>query len=382
MLNRLETKLLERQQAGNLRSLSLPTAQHDFFSNDYLGLARNEALQGNIDKAYYSLRKRSTGATGSRLLSGNSQYAMDLEQKLAQLFNGEAALLFNSGYNANSALISCLAQKGDVIIFDELIHASLREGYRLSFANHIPFKHNSLEDLKQKLTANRNANATFVILESVYSMDGDNCALPEMLALCQRYNAQVIVDEAHSTGIFGKNGNGLVCELGLEHLCLARVYTFGKAIGSHGACVVGAKTLIDYLVNFARSFIFTTAAPLHNLVSIACSFDYIAQNLDLQQDLMKKINHYHTVFKEYSTKKSLDVPQTIRNQSPIQVVPISGNEACKNVAKHLITNGFEVRAILAPTIKAGEERLRICLHTFNSEEQISHLLQTLFEKLS
>jgi 8-amino-7-oxononanoate synthase len=381
MLNRLETKLLERKQAGNLRSLSLLTAQYDFFSNDYLGLARNTDLQRQIDETYLSLPERTTGATGSRLLSGNSKYATNLEEKLAHLFHAEAALLFNSGYNANSAIIACLAQKGDVIIFDELIHASLREGYRLSFANHIPFKHNSLEDLEHKLRANQNANAIFVILESVYSMDGDNCALPEMLGLCAKYNAQVIVDEAHSTGVFGKGGNGLVCELGLEHLCLARVYTFGKAIGSHGACVVGSRILIDYLINFARSFIFTTAAPLHNLVSIACSFEYIAQNPDLQQDLVNKITYYHLIFRQCYEQKKKDTTAMMLNQSPIQVIPISGNEACKNIAKHLINNDFEVRAILAPTVKVGEERLRICLHSFNAEQQISALLKTLFEEL-
>jgi 8-amino-7-oxononanoate synthase len=382
MLNRLETKLLERKQAGNLRSLSLPTAQYDFFSNDYLGLARNPDLQCQIDEMYLSLPDRTTGATGSRLLSGNSKYATDLEEKLAHLFHAQAALLFSSGYNANSALISCITQKGDVIIFDELIHASLREGYRLSFANHIPFKHNSLEDLEYKLKTNQKANAIFVILESVYSMDGNNCSLPEMLGLCQKYNAQVIVDEAHSTGIFGKSGNGLVCELGLEHLCLARVYTFGKAIGSHGACVVGSRILIDYLINFARSFIFTTAAPLHNLVSVNCSFDYIAQNPDLQQDLLNKIAYYHAKFKQYSTNLGNRVGEGVLNQSPIQIIPISGSEMCKSIAKHLINNGFEVRAILAPTVRVGEERLRVCLHTFNSEQQISDLLKTLFEKLS
>lgn len=385
MLRRLEAKLLEREQAGNLRSLSLSIAQYDFFSNDYLGLSRNQALHQRIEETYHALPTKNIGATGSRLLSGNSLYAMDLEAKLAHLFNGEAALLFNSGYNANSALISCITQKGDVIIFDELIHASLREGYRLSFANHIPFKHNNLEDLEQKLIASQNANAVFVILESVYSMDGDNCALEAMLMLCQRYNAQVIVDEAHSTGIFGEKGNGLVCKLGLEHLCLARVYTFGKAIGSHGACVVGAKILIQYLINFARSFIFTTAAPLHNLVSISCAFDYIAENPNLQQDLIEKVAYYHTIFKEYQHYQSGRVGEgqgIVLSQSPIQVIPISGNEKCKNVAKQLIHNGFEVRAILAPTVRVGEERLRICLHIFNSKEQIEALLKTLFSVLS
>ncbi len=369
---RVEEKLNQRKIEGNLRQLSLPSAQHDFFSNDYLGLARNAELSQIVEETYLSMPERKLGATGSRLLSGNSHYAMQLEQELAQIFRGEAALLFNSGYHANSALISCISQKGDVILYDELVHASLREGYRLSFAQHIPFKHNDLEDLEKKIMANQTAQTIFVVIESVYSMDGDNCALAEILTLCKKYDVQVILDEAHSTGVFGENGSGLVCELGLENLCLARVYTFGKAVGAHGACVVGSQTLIDYLVNFARGFIFTTAAPLHSLVSVACAFRYIAQHPELQQDLKNKIQFYNHFIQQISNFK----PQTISN-SPIQVVQISGNEQCKKTANHLISNGFEVRAILAPTVKIGEERLRICLHTFNAETQMRELLTCL-----
>jgi 8-amino-7-oxononanoate synthase len=371
-VKRLEAKLAQRKTEGNLRQLSLPTAQHDFFSNDYLGLARNEELLQMVDETYLSLPERKLGATGSRLLSGNSLYVMQLEQELSNIFRGEAALLFNSGYNANSALISCISQKGDVILYDELVHASLREGYRLSFAQHIPFKHNDLEDLEKKLQASQSANTIFVVIESVYSMDGDNCALAEILNLCKLYDAQVILDEAHSTGIFGEKGNGLACALGMENHCFARIYTFGKAIGSHGACVVGSRILIDYLVNFARGFIFTTAAPLHNLASITCAFRYISQRPDLQQDLKNRIQFYNH-FKQEITNTQLF---TISN-SPIQVVRISGNEECKKVAHSLIYKGFEVRAILAPTVKAGEERLRICLHAFNTEEEITDLLTCL-----
>lgn len=380
---RLEGKLLQRKVDGNLRSLKLPTARYDFFSNDYLGLATNEELHEQVTQTYARLSEKKLGSTGSRLLSGNSLYAMRLEEKLAAIFRGESALLFNSGYNANMALISCISQKGDVILYDELVHASLREGYRLSFAQHIPFKHNDLEDLERKIRANKSATTIFVVLESVYSMDGDNCALAEMLTLCQKYGVQVIVDEAHSTGIFGEGGNGLVCELGLEQSCLARVYTFGKAIGSHGACIVGSKILTDYLVNFARSFIFTTAAPLHNLVGISCAFDYIKAHPELQADLKEKALFYANYLPpapseqgEISTNNQLtnNNKQLTNNFSPIQTIGISGNEACKQAANLLISKGFEVRAILAPTIKASEERIRICLHTFNSKAQIGELL--------
>jgi 8-amino-7-oxononanoate synthase len=370
-IKRLEGKLSQREVEGNLRSLKLPTARYDFFSNDYLGLAINEELQQQVTQTYARLSDKKLGSTGSRLLSGNSLYAMQLEEKLAKIFRGESALLFNSGYNANMALLSCISQKGDVILYDELVHASLREGYRLSFAQHIPFKHNDLEDLERKIQANKSATTIFVVLESVYSMDGDNCALAEMLALCQKYEAQTIVDEAHSTGVFGEGGNGVVCELGLEQSCLARVYTFGKAVGSHGACIVGSKILTDYLVNFARSFIFTTAAPLHNLVGISCAFDYIKAHPKLQSDLKEKILFYGNYLPPTPSKGG-EV-----SFSPIQTIRISGNEACKKVANLLISKDFEVRAILAPTVKAGEERIRICLHTFNTKAQIGELLKWL-----
>jgi 8-amino-7-oxononanoate synthase len=206
----------------------------------------------------------------------------------------------------------------------------------------------------------------FVVIESVYSMDGDFAPVEEIIKLCDRYNAALIVDEAHSTGIFGDKGNGLLCSLGIEQKVFARIHTFGKAMGAHGACICGSTELIDFMVNFARPFIYTTALPLHALISIRKSFEYLDKNISLQEINRKNISLF---------KSGLENPEgrLIESESPIQVVKIGGNEETKKVAESIRAKGFDVRPILSPTVKEGEERLRICLHTFNTEKEIQDL---------
>jgi 8-amino-7-oxononanoate synthase len=377
LLHRLAQKLEQRAQAGNLRRLSLPQAPADFFSNDYLGLARNPELAELVQAAYAQVAETNRlGATGSRLLSGNSRYAQELEQYLAHKFEAEAALVFNSGYVANLALLAALAQKGDVILYDELVHASLREGYRLSLAEHRPFKHNDPTDLAVKLQAARPgpSGEVLVVTEAVYSMDGDNGTLAETLAVCERYGASAVVDEAHSTGVFGPGGSGLACQLGLAPRFLARVYTFGKAMGAHGACIVGSRTLIDYLVNFARPFVFSTAPPLHSLVTLRGAFDYLARHPHLQTDLQAVVSRL------VSQLQALPLPPEVHkmlNNSPIQALVVPGNHRCKALAAHLVAQGYEVRAILAPTVPAGAERLRVCLHAYNTPAEVDGLVAAL-----
>ncbi len=270
---KLASQLAARQAAGNLRSLRLPEEIVDFCSNDYLGLARNPELHRRIGEAYARKGEALNGATGSRLISGNSPYAVELETWLASLCKAEKALVFNSGYAANTAILSAVPQKGDTILYDEYIHASLKEGARLSFAGRFAFRHNDLNDLERRLQ--KATGTVFVVAESVYSMDGDWAPLREMLDLCEKYGANLIWDEAHSTGLWGTDGNGLACEMGLQDRIFARIYTFGKAMGVHGACIAGSQTLINYLINFARPFIYTTALPLHSLVSIREAFHFL-----------------------------------------------------------------------------------------------------------
>jgi 8-amino-7-oxononanoate synthase len=373
LTERIRQKLQERVDSHTLRRLSLPVAAADFYSNDYLGLARNPELADLVQRAYAQAREPNRlGATGSRLLSGNSAYAMQLEEKLAGVFRGQAALLFNSGYAANLAVLACLAQKGDLILYDELLHASLREGYRLSFAAHSSFRHNDPADLAAKLAHARRTvtGAILVVTETVFSMDGDNGALAQILDLCDQFGAQAVVDEAHSTGIFGPGGAGLACALGLENRFFARIYTFGKGMGAHGACVVGSRDLVDYLINFARPFIYTTAMPLHNLATLWCACDYLAAHPELAEQLQRVVAGYA------ARTEGLGLPVEVKkivNQSPIQVLVVPGSERCRALAAHLVAHGCEVRAIVAPTVRAGEERLRICLHAFNTEAELDAL---------
>jgi 8-amino-7-oxononanoate synthase len=373
---KLQARLQERLSQNNLRKLTITQGVTDFCSNDYLGLAASEALSQQIQSAYQQLPYHRNGSTGSRLISGNSQYAIELENELALLFKSEKTLLFNSGYSANTAILSSIPQKGDTILYDEYIHASLKEGARLSFAVRYAFRHNDVEDLEKKLQ--KATGEKFVVAESVYSMDGDFAPLEELLQVCRKYNAHLIWDEAHSTGIWGEQGSGIACEKNLQDQVFARIYTFGKAMGVHGACIAGSAVLIDYQVNFARSFIYTTALPLHSLVSIREAFKFICTHPELKQTLLNRIELFTAQLQKYPFLKH----HWIKSQSAIQAINIGGNVRTKQIATQLQNAGSDIRAILSPTVKEGEERLRICLHVYNSENDINRLVNLLNETLS
>ncbi|RNL52433.1 aminotransferase class I/II-fold pyridoxal phosphate-dependent enzyme [Pedobacter jejuensis] len=361
-------KLEVRSNDLSLRRLNTLFPPVDFCSNDYLGFARSEELKNLIEEEIRQIDTYRNGSGGSRLLSGNTVYIENTEQYIADYHKAESGLIFNSGYDANVGLLSSLPQRGDTIITDELIHASIIDGCRLSYANRYKFNHNNLTDLESKL--NIATGNIFVVVESVYSMDGDIAALTEIASLCEKYNAALIVDEAHATGIFGKNGDGLVNQLGLQNKVFARIITFGKALGTHGAIVLGSHNLRNYLINFARSFIYTTAAPLHNIASVKCAYKLLAKsNSSL---LVNKIELYRKLTKQYEI-------QVLDSKSPIQGVLFSSNAETKNAALLLQAKGFDVRAILSPTVALGKERLRICLHSYNTDEEITSLIKSLKE---
>jgi len=278
-----DDRLLAREQEDRLRKLSVQENLIDFCSNDYLGLARSQELAQAISQKTGTIQPLRNGASGSRLLSGNNSYTEEVESKLAQIFKSEAALIFNSGYAANQAILSSVPQRGDTIFYDELAHACIKDGARLSMASRFSFHHNDLNDLERKIKKAK--GKIFIAVESIYSMDGDQCPLAGLVTLSKKYNAFIILDEAHSTGVFGDEGNGLAVSGNFHEEIAMRIYTFGKAMGVHGACVAGSKKLINYLINFARPFIYTTALPLHAIVSIDCAFEFLKNHPGFQKEL-------------------------------------------------------------------------------------------------
>ncbi|MCX8491311.1 MAG: 8-amino-7-oxononanoate synthase [Cyclobacteriaceae bacterium] len=364
----MDAALNERASQGGLRALTLFESKIDFVSNDYLGLARSEELRNKIHEQYRSLKNPSNGSTGSRLLAGNSELAEEVEAKLAMIFNSERTLLFSSGYTANLAALSCIPQKGDTILCDELVHACMHDGARLSKADRLSFKHNDLSDLESKLQQAKGKK--FIAIESIYSMDGDECPLKEIVDLANRYQAYVILDEAHSTGVYGKNGSGYAAILEVESEIAIRIYTFGKAMGVHGACIVGSNTLISYLVNFARPFIFSTAMSPHSLISIQCAFEFLQNEEPWQQQLYANVHFFLQAYKNINHQKIL-------SNSPIQSVLIKGNEEVKRLASYLQQHDLDCRAIRSPSVKSGSERIRICLHAYNTQSEIQKLIEAL-----
>ena len=356
----LQGKLIERKEQNAFRILRLPDSKIDFCSNDYLGIAKDPRL------ALIAPLGEGGGSTGSRLLAGNYALIEETEKQIATFHKAEAGLIFNSGYDANLGLLSCVPQKGDTILYDFLSHASIRDGVRLSPAQSFAFLHNDLNDLERRLKSS--TGNIFVVTESVFSMDGDYCPLPEIIALCKQYHAHLIIDEAHATGVVGENGEGLAQHLQLHSDVFARVHTFGKACGCHGAVILGSVALRDYLINFARSFIYSTALPPSGIQVIANSYRLFPTMNKEREHLNMLINYFQLATIAY--------PKFI-STTPIQVVVVLGNTEVKRVADLLQANNLDVRPILYPTVPKGGERLRIVLHSFNKLEEVKLLVDLL-----
>lgn len=371
---KLTDKLQKRTENNALRNLGSESNLIDFASNDYLGFAQSEVIFEDVHKLLIDRNLQQNGATGSRLLTGNHHLYTETENQIATFHDAETALLFNSGYDANIGFFSAVPQKGDCILYDELIHASIRDGIQLSNATAYKFKHNDNEDLERlilKAKSNPETN-TYVVTESVFSMDGDTPPLTEIANLCQKHNAYFIVDEAHALGVFGDQGEGLVQMLDLQKLIFARIITFGKGLGCHGAVILGSEQLKSYLVNFARSIIYTTGLSPHAIATIQIAYQHLKQNNEAREKLRNNIN----IFNQQKQLLGLK-PLFVRSKSAIQCGVIPGNENAKNTAKKLQNQGFNVKAILSPTVPEGQERLRICLHSYNTEAEISNLLKAL-----
>jgi 8-amino-7-oxononanoate synthase len=367
----LHNQLLERQENGLVRSLISVNHLIDFCSNDYLGLAKNPSLADKIDVNFKTLNSNLTslnGSTGSRLISGQSIQVEQFERKCAEFHLAEASLLFSSGYDANVGLISSIAQKDQVVFCDHLLHASLIDGLRLAKAERKIFAHNDLADLENKLREYPFETPKWIVVESIYSMDGDMAPLRELVHLKNKYNAEIILDEAHAGGVYGPNGNGLAVELGIEKELFARVITFGKAWGNAGAVVLGSQTLIDFLINFARPFIYSTAPSPHHVSSLLTTLGW----LEKQSDLRKKLKENIDFFVKHAKSSHWQPSKTA-----IQTFFIAGNQAVKMKALEIQDAGFAVKAIVYPTVPKGEERIRITLNSLTKKEAILALIKTM-----
>lgn len=356
----LDVRLGERNASQSLRTLSISRDMVDFCSNDYLGVMTGHLLNPHLTG------EESHGSGGARTLSGNYSLIEEAEKALAAFHRGEAGLIFNSGYCANVGLMSCVAQRGDTILYDKLSHASIRDGIRLSFATAFSFVHNDMEDLEKKLGQSK--GNIFVVTESVFSMDGDKCPLAEITGLCAKYRAHLIIDEAHAIGVIGDEGEGWAQHLALEQTTFARIYTFGKAPGCHGAVVIGSERLRSYLVNFARPFIYTTALPEIAVKAVMAAYRLFPTMTGERRKLRELISDFQKATLPFEKLKS---------DTPIQGVIVPGNKAVVDAAKELQTLNLDVRPIRYPTVPKGKERLRINLHSFNTRAQVDHLIDAL-----
>ena len=369
----LSTKLDQRLRNNALRKLTDTHAKIDFSSNDYLGFAKSAAIFHATHQYLVANDLKCNGATGSRLLSGNHKVYEEAENGIAAFHQSESALIFNSGYDANVGFFSAVPQRGDLILYDELSHASIRDGIQLSKAKAYKFQHNDLEDLEHLiLRFKTESTEIYIVTESVFSMDGDTPNIQELVLLCEKYDCFLVIDEAHALGVFGDKGAGLIQTQQLQNRIFARIMTFGKGLGCHGAAIVGSEQLKQFLVNFSRSLIYTTGLSPHAVATILTAYQHLDRESQAQAQLRENISYFNQEKNLLGLK-----PMFVRSKSAIQSAIIPGNDRVKTIASQLQQKGFEVKAILSPTVPEGQERLRFCLHSYNSKEQISEVLALL-----
>ena len=407
-------------------------------------LAQHQFVQSKYNAYTASHQPPYLGSTGSRLLSGNSKLALHLEKFLAQVHNRPSALIFNSGYDANLSILSSLPLPRDFIILDELCHNSIIMGVKMSripMDRVHYFKHNDMQDLKRILSAvkhmislpisdpssdSSSLNQNIMVgVESVYSMDGDVAPLRDILDLALQFGACVLVDEAHGLGVYGRTnahnlvsptvpyldgsplhdkdgslsstsetnlkitsnsnsygGSGVLAALELEHhpALLAGVFTFGKAAGCHGAVITGSQILIDYLVNYARPFIYSTSLPSHSLWAIKCSYDTMTskQGDEMRAKVFGLVSLFRDEMMEALRLGGRNEHFLLPSPSPIQAVICPGNEHCIAVSKKLrALGGIGVFPIRSPTVPKGEERIRIIVHAHNTKQEVLNLVECL-----
>ncbi len=330
----------------------------DFSSNDYLGLSGHPEL---IKEAKSAIDRFGTGACASRLMSGDFQIHHRLEEEISQFKNKEAALVFNSGYQANIGIIRSLYTKGDCIFSDRLNHASIVDGILLSGAHFFRFQHNDIKHLETLLQKQRGRfNNALIITETIFSMDGDRPPLKDLVKLKKKYNCSIMVDEAHATGIFGKNGSGIVQQEGLEKEVDLIMGTFSKALGGFGAYVAASKKIIEYLINTSRSFIYSTALPPAVIACNLASIKLIKNEPFRRVKLLEAAQYFRDCLKARGFK--------VKGDSQIVPLIIGDNIKAIEFAKRLQEKGYWVLPVRTPAVPLGEARLRFSLSFYHNRE--------------
>jgi len=378
-MGRIEEFLKKREKNNLLRTLKPATSRGggfrsssgreyiDLSSNDYLGFTTHPKLKQASKEA---VERLGVGSSASRLLSGDSDIFHELEEKTAQFKGKKKALIFNSGYQANIGIISAFYGRRDVIFSDKLNHASIIDGIILSGAKLFRFIHSDSNHLEQLLKEQRHKfKEALIITESVFSMDGDKPALGELVSLKEKYNCKLMVDEAHATGIFGKNGSGVVEEEALVERIDLIIGTFSKALGSFGGYVACSKDAVDYLINTSRSFIYSTALPPSVIATNLASLELVEEEPERRRDLINNAGYFR--------KKLEDLGFKIRGSSQIVPLIVSDNEEVVKASQELQKKGYWVLPIRPPTVPRGESRLRFSLTLNHSKEILEKLIKDL-----
>jgi 8-amino-7-oxononanoate synthase len=370
----LSERIEKTKQAGlyrGLRTMSTApqpqmvvngTEQIVFSSNNYLGLANDPLL---LDKALTTLKEFGLGSSGSRLTTGNTEWHEKLERRIASFKKTDAALLFSSGYLANIGVLSSLPEKGDVLLSDQLNHASIIDGCRLSKAETVIYKHADMNSLELKLKGTQAYTRRFIVTDGVFSMDGTIAPLDKIMKLAERYKVYVIVDDAHATGVLGEGGRGTSEHFGVSPDVV--IGTLSKAVGVEGGFVTGSKVLVDFLLNHARTFIFQTAIPPVSCAAAYVAIDMIEKSQDKRKHLLRKIK---------TIKSSLEAMgfKVYGQDTPIIPVIIGDAQTSVQFSKKLQEKAIYAPAIRPPTVPNGESRIRLTVTAAHKDSQVEHLL--------
>lgn len=380
MLAALQKELEQRKVDGLLRQrrlLDSPQEEHivanqkpylSFCSNDYLGLANRPELIAAMQQA---AGDSGVGSGASNLITGHHRYHDTLEKQLASFVGLPAALLFSTGYMANIGVLGALMGRGDAIFADKLNHACLNDGAYFSYADFQRYPHNDVQALEKLLQASK-AKHKMIAADAVFSMDGDIAPIPEYLALCEKYDAYLYLDDAHGFGVLGEHGQGSLSHFNIKSPRIIVMATLGKAAGVAGAFVTGEQVVIDYLIQKAKSYVYSTPAPPALSATLSASVKLIEQGDDLRANLYSLIAYLKQNLKLKKWK-------LLESDTAIQPLIIGGNEESLAVSEYLQTHGILVPAIRPPTVPTGTARLRISLSAAHSLDDVKQLIAAIHQ---